>query len=134
MTRPGERIVWGRRSEGDRLACEGPMMLSESGSTLLRRLALGDPGWLPQRRGDVGALPGVAWSSLVRLSVVIGGHAGDAAVVREVTAALRDGCTADEIVAVLPVIAPLVGSVPLMAAAPAIAAGLGYDLDAALFD
>jgi hypothetical protein len=109
-------------------------MLSEAGSTLLRRLALGDPGWILQQRRDGCPRPGVAWPSLVRLSVVIGAHAGDAAVVREVTAALRDGCTADEIVAVLPVIAPLVGSVPLMAAAPAIAAGLGYDLDAALFD
>lgn len=110
-------------------------MLSESGSTLLRRLALGDPAWMPDPRRD-GCPPsaGVPWPSLVRLSVVIGTNAGDAAVVREVTAALRDGCTADEIVAVLPVIAPLVGSVPLMVAAPAIAAGLGYDLDAALFD
>lgn len=109
-------------------------MLSESGATLLRRLALGDPGWILQPRGDACPPPGLPWPSLVRLSVVIGAQAGESAVVREVAAALRDGCTADEIVAVLPVIAPLVGSVPLMAAAPAIAAGLGYDLDAALFD
>jgi hypothetical protein len=74
-----------------------------------------------------------ACGSLLRLSVAIGLDAGEGVVIQEVACALRDGCSADEVVAVLPVIAPLVGSLRLMAAAPAIAVALGYDLETALF-
>lgn len=110
-------------------------MLSKPGSILLRRLALGDPRLMAELVEDRAGLsePTRACGSLLRLSVAIGVDAGDGAVVQEVAAALRDGCSADEIVEVLPVIAPLVGSMRLMAAAPAIAVALGYDLDAALY-
>lgn len=111
-------------------------MLSEPGAILLRRLALGDPTLIGELVEDRAGLPAPSRGcvSLLRLSVAIGVDAGDGALVQEVAAALREGCTADDIVEVLPVIAPLVGSMRLMAAAPAIAVALGYDLDAALFE
>ena len=46
--------------------------------------------------------------------------------------ALASGATVDEIVGVLIAVAPTVGLARVVSAAPAVAAAIGYDIDAAL--
>jgi alkylhydroperoxidase/carboxymuconolactone decarboxylase family protein YurZ len=71
-------------------------------------------------------------SALVRLGALI---ALDAPVVSYqscITMALAAGATADDIVDTLMAVAPIAGGVRVVAAAPALALAIGYDIDAAL--
>src|SRR4249919_3472069 len=70
--------------------------------------------------------------ALVQLGALVALDAPQAAYGRSVPAALHEGATADELVCVLITVAPSVGIARLVAAAPKIAAAVGYDIDAAL--
>lgn len=104
---------------------------------MLRRLVLHDDSVV----ASVLAMGGDTWhpspidaktSALVRLGALI---ALDAPVVSYqscITMALAAGATADDIVDTLMAVAPIAGGVRLVAAAPALALAIGYDIDAAL--
>jgi 4-carboxymuconolactone decarboxylase len=100
-----------------RLALQDELLVQE---TLAMRPATTATPQLPQR------VQGVA-----RLSALIAMTAPVVSYQAAVVDALAAGATADEIVGTLVAIAPLVGAARVTAAAPAIAAALGYDLDEA---
>lgn len=70
--------------------------------------------------------------ALVRLAALLAADASPASYQCTVTVALSAGATADEVVGVLVAIAPCIGLVRAVAAAPRIAIPMGYDIDAAL--
>lgn len=70
--------------------------------------------------------------ALVRLGVLIAIDAAPASYGSSVDAALAAGATIDEIVSMLCAVAPVVGFARVVAAAPALAGALGYDIESAL--
>jgi 4-carboxymuconolactone decarboxylase len=70
--------------------------------------------------------------ALVRLGVLIAIDAAPASYGSSVDAALAAGATVDEIVGMLCAVAPVVGFARIVAAAPALAGALGYDIESAL--
>ena len=70
--------------------------------------------------------------ALVRLGVLIAIDASPASYGSSVEAALATGATVDEIVGMLCAVAPVVGFARVVAAAPALAGALGYDIESAL--
>jgi alkylhydroperoxidase/carboxymuconolactone decarboxylase family protein YurZ len=70
--------------------------------------------------------------ALVRIGVLVSLNAAPASYGWSVDAALAAGATADEIVATLIAVAPVVGIARVVAAAPALANAIGYDVGAAL--
>ncbi len=99
----------------------------------LRRLAINDVGLVDQG-GDVGA--DSAWHesmldprtlALVRLAALIAVDGAVPSFGAQADAALDAGATAAEIVDVLFGVAPVVGLPRVVAAAPKLALGLGYD-------
>lgn len=70
--------------------------------------------------------------ALVRLGVLIAIDAAPASYGSSVDTALAAGATVDEIVGMLCAVAPVVGFARVVAAAPALANALGYDIESAL--
>jgi 4-carboxymuconolactone decarboxylase len=70
--------------------------------------------------------------ALVRIGVFVSLNAAPASYGWSVDAALAAGATADEIVATLIAVAPVVGIARVVAAAPALASAIGYDIDSEL--
>jgi 4-carboxymuconolactone decarboxylase len=70
--------------------------------------------------------------ALVRLGVLIAIDAAPASYGSSVDTALAAGATVDEIVGMLCAVAPVVGFARVVAAAPALAGALGYDIESAL--
>ncbi len=70
--------------------------------------------------------------ALLRLGVLVAINAAPASYGWSVDAALAAGATEDEIVATLIAVAPVVGIARVVAAAPALASAIGYDMDSAL--
>ncbi|MFN8620189.1 MAG: hypothetical protein U0869_05520 [Chloroflexota bacterium] len=106
-------------------------MITDSQATLLRRLTLGDPeslGAVLRDPSDVEAALSPS-AHLARIGVLIAMGASVATFQREVNAALSAGVTEDELTGLLPALAPLVGTVAVMTAAPRLALTLGYDVD-----
>jgi alkylhydroperoxidase/carboxymuconolactone decarboxylase family protein YurZ len=71
-------------------------------------------------------------AALARVAALIALDGEAPSYLRECNAALAGGATADEIVAVLVAVAPVIGSARIVSAAPRVALGVGYDVDAAL--
>jgi alkylhydroperoxidase/carboxymuconolactone decarboxylase family protein YurZ len=101
----------------------------------LRRLAVFDEGFAEDGpgRGQAAALDA---RTVALLQVAVAVAMGSSAVCLEWSAgrALAAGATKDEITDVLLAIAPVAGLCRVVTAAPGIAAGLEYDIDAALED
>lgn len=72
--------------------------------------------------------------ALVRLSALISLDAPVVAYQSTVAFAFAAGATSRDVVATLKAVASMVGSPRLVAAAPALAAAIGYDIEAALED
>ena len=70
--------------------------------------------------------------ALVRLGVCIALEAAPVTYAWGVDAALAAGATVEEIVGTLLAVAPVVGIARVVAAAPALAGAIGYDVDSAL--
>lgn len=70
--------------------------------------------------------------ALVRLAVCVALDAAPASYGWSVETALAAGATVDEIVGTLIAVAPVVGIARVVAAAPALAGALGYDIDSTL--
>jgi alkylhydroperoxidase/carboxymuconolactone decarboxylase family protein YurZ len=70
--------------------------------------------------------------ALVRLVALVALDAAPASYGWSVDAALAAGATVDEIVGTLIAVAPVVGMARVVAAAPALASAIGYDIDSAL--
>jgi 4-carboxymuconolactone decarboxylase len=101
---------------------------------LLRKLALNEEGVLASLLGaDLSAAepPGLDGKTvaLVRLAGVIALESAPATYQWSVTSALAAGASDSEVVAVLEVLAPIVGSVRVSSAAPEVALAIGCDLD-----
>ena len=104
----------------------------------LRRLAMIDEGFVEDEAG-LGLDPGASTldpRTTALLQVAASVALGSPAVCREWSAAraLAAGATEDEIADVLLAIAPVAGLGRIVAAAPDVATGLGYDIPAALED
>jgi alkylhydroperoxidase/carboxymuconolactone decarboxylase family protein YurZ len=101
----------------------------------LRRLTINDPRFLDSM---FGADPPVAGAvdaremALMRFAslVAIGGPA--TAFAHAVSLCLAAGATEDEVAATLVAVAPIVGTARVVKAAPKVALGLGYDVEADL--
>lgn len=103
---------------------------------LLRRLAIQDESVIPRTpmmRTDITDTPWLQQrpQALVRLGALVALGACVVSYQAAVTDALAAGATAQEIVGALIAVAPLVGVPRVTAAAPVIAAALGYELDRA---
>ena len=109
-----------------------------TGEQILRSITIGDPAFyrvlVTAEHGEAVHGLDARSAALVRLGALIG--AGSAAPVwrQAVGEALGVGLTFDDIVGSLVVLAPTIGFDRVVAAAPELAAALGYDVDAALFD
>jgi alkylhydroperoxidase/carboxymuconolactone decarboxylase family protein YurZ len=103
----------------------------------LRRLTLNDEGYVAQVLGGratpvAGAFLDARTEDLLRLAALIAMDAGPSAMDTAVAAAMAAGASPGDIVDVLLLVAPSVGSARLVGVAPRIAEALGYDVHAAL--
>jgi 4-carboxymuconolactone decarboxylase len=98
----------------------------------LRRLALNDPRYLasilasPEGFEDLDARV----TALVRLGALVALGGPSTAFAHAVSAALAAGASRDEVAQTLIAVAPLVGSARTVKAAPKVALGLGFDVEA----
>jgi 4-carboxymuconolactone decarboxylase len=104
---------------------------------ILRRLTLGDAAYLDALIADRQQVPGDAvldhaGQALVKLGALIVTDGPDLAWQQTVGAALDAGLTADEVVAALVVLAPVIGRTRVMAVAPKVALATGFDVATAL--
>jgi alkylhydroperoxidase/carboxymuconolactone decarboxylase family protein YurZ len=103
----------------------------------LRRLALNDERFVESVLGmeldtaDASSLDPKT-HALVRLAASVAGDAATCSYQSNVDLAMAAGASVDEIVGILIAVAPAVGLTRVVAAAPALALALGYDVDAAL--
>ncbi len=105
----------------------------------LRRLALSDDRLLeeilsghgdPTSRGCLDART----TALVRLAALVAMGGSTTSFAAAASTAMISGATVDELVDTLLVIAPVVGSANVVAAAPKLALGVGFDLDGSFED
>ena len=103
---------------------------------VLRRLSIGDPVTCAAFMSDTHpALPGTLDRhslALLRLGASIGTGAIGPVLNQRVGEALAAGVDFDEVVASLVALVPVIGIERAVAAAPGVAQGLGYDVDADL--
>lgn len=103
----------------------------------LRRLAINDERQVAE---VLGLFPGAPppcpleprTQALARLSALIAIDAGPVPLQHAVTDAIAQGASSHDVVALLATIAPAVGYARVVAAAPALAGALGYDMDEGL--
>lgn len=103
----------------------------------LRRLGVSGDPWADSAAGsELVPSAGVAarTGSLVRLAALIATGSAPHAVRRSGEEAIAAGVSVDEIVGTLVAVAPIVGMARLVAAAPAVALAVGYDIEAAFED
>jgi alkylhydroperoxidase/carboxymuconolactone decarboxylase family protein YurZ len=107
-----------------------------SAEDALRRLAINDERQIAEL---MGLFPPLAASTLdpraealARVSALIAIDAGPVSLEHAVSDAIAQGASSHDIVGLLGAIAPAVGYPRVVAAAPAVAAALGYDIDTAL--
>ena len=102
----------------------------------LRRLALNDERFVQSVLGGAGKSEPVELEpkdrALVRLGALLAIDAAPSSYQECVESALAAGATIDEVVETLLAVAPIIGSARVVSAAPELALGLGYDVDAAL--
>lgn len=104
---------------------------------ILRRLAIIDEGLVNDQAGLVlGPLTGRALdpkvAALVRVGALAAIGSPEACLEWGASRALAVGATEEEITGVLLAVAPVIGLSRIVAAAPGVACGFGYDIDAAL--
>jgi 4-carboxymuconolactone decarboxylase len=103
---------------------------------ILRRLAIIDEGCIEDRAGLVLGLPASRLdpktAALARVGALVAIGSPGVCLGWSTSWALAQGATEDEITGVLLAIAPVAGLSRVTAAAPAVAAALGYDVEAAL--
>jgi 4-carboxymuconolactone decarboxylase len=109
----------------------------ESYETILRRLAIGDDGFVDSALSDdeanlLESALDPKTHALVRLGALVSVQAAPASYVWTIEAALEAGATRREIVGTLVAVMPAIGSAPVVAAAPKVGLALGYDVAAAL--
>ena len=98
----------------------------------LRRLALNDPRYLtailssPEGFEDLDP----RMTAIVRLAALVALGGPSPAFAHAVSVALASGASQDEIAQTLVAVAPLVGSARTVKAAPKVALGMGYDVEA----
>ena len=102
---------------------------------LVRRLALNDEKAIASILGantgaDVSPALGPRTTALVRLGALVAAPSASASYQWAVGAAFAAGADEEDIVGVLLTVAPIVGATRVEAAAPEVAAALGYDLRA----
>ena len=106
---------------------------------ILRRLAVIDESTVEEHAGLGLGLPGARvmdarTAELVRVAAAAAIGAPAACLEWSVTRALAAGATEDEITGVLLAIAPVAGLARVVSAVPALAIGLGYDVETALME
>jgi hypothetical protein len=113
--------------------------ISRSSESTLRKLAIGhgplvDRAVCPDSGSRFALELGLEdrTIALARVAALIALDGESVSYLRECNVALAGGATADEIVAVLVAVASLTGSARIVSAAPRIAQGIGFDVDAAL--
>jgi alkylhydroperoxidase/carboxymuconolactone decarboxylase family protein YurZ len=106
---------------------------------ILRRLTIIDEGFVRSQAGLIlgppdarGLDPKVA--ALVRVGALAAIGSPEVCLEWSTSKALAAGATEDEITGVLLAVAPVIGLGRLVAAAPGVADGFGYDVEAALED
>jgi alkylhydroperoxidase/carboxymuconolactone decarboxylase family protein YurZ len=108
--------------------------MDERYEALLRRLAVLDErtiaAALPMQTGDDGGLD-ARTAALVRLAGLVALQSSPQTYEWGVAAALDTGCSADEVVAVLAVLAPVVGAARVSGAAVNVATAIGCHVDVA---
>lgn len=107
---------------------------------MLRRLAIVDEGFARSQAGlDLGR-PGAACvldqkvTALVRVGALAAIGAPEVCLEWSTGQALAAGATEDEVTGVLLAVAPVIGLGRIAGAAPGVAGGFGYDIEAALED
>jgi 4-carboxymuconolactone decarboxylase len=101
----------------------------------LRRLTINDPRFLDAvfSRDESASGPlDARTTALVRLAALVASDGPGTAFAHAASLAIASGATEDEIVEVLVAVAPVVGSARAVTAAPKVALGLGYDVEADL--
>jgi 4-carboxymuconolactone decarboxylase len=106
---------------------------------IMRRLAVIDEDFVEGQAGLALAPAGIATldpkiTALVRLAAAVAIGSPPVFLEWSTTRALAVGATEDEIIDVLLATAPVVGLSRVVSAGPDVAAGLGYDVEAALLD
>ena len=106
---------------------------------ILRRLTIIDEGFAHDQAGLRLALPGAQGldpkvAALVRVGAVAAIGSPEVCLEWSTSRALAAGATEDEITGVLLAVAPVIGLGRLVGAVSGVAAGFGYDIDAALED
>ncbi len=104
---------------------------------VLRRLTLGDEAFMDtlvagRRRPPQGGLLSHKDDALLRLGALAALGGSDLTWQQTVGAGLAAGLTPDEIVDALLALAPMIGFTRVVAIAPKVALGLGYDAEAAI--
>jgi len=102
-----------------------------------RRLAMIDEGFAEDQAGRTLGLAGASAldaksAALLQMATAVAIGSSPVCLKWSTSRALAAGATRDEIADVLLAIAPVAGLGPIVAAAPRVAAALGYDTDAAL--
>jgi alkylhydroperoxidase/carboxymuconolactone decarboxylase family protein YurZ len=131
----GPVSCWKTAARRRRFAAEGMRMAVHE--ELLRRLALHDEQGIQSLLGirlsdDMAAGLDPKVQALARLAALIALGASSVSYGWAVDAALAAGATADEILGVLIAVAPISGLARVVAATPAVARSIGYDIDRAL--
>jgi len=106
---------------------------------ILRRLAIIDEGFVEDQAGlglglSASQLLDAKTAALVRVAALVAIGSSEVGLEWSITRALAGGATDDEIIGVLLAIAPVAGLGRVVSAVPGVAAGLGYDVEAALMD
>jgi Carboxymuconolactone decarboxylase family len=106
---------------------------------ILRGLAIIDEGLVSDQAGlaigpHAGRVLDPKVAALVRVGALAAIGSPDACLEWSTSRALAVGATADEVTGVLLAVAPVIGLGRIVAAAPGVACGCGYDIDAALED
>jgi alkylhydroperoxidase/carboxymuconolactone decarboxylase family protein YurZ len=104
---------------------------------ILRRLAIVDEGFADDQAGLRLGPPGARGldpkvAALVRVGALAAIGSPEVCLEWSTSRALAAGATEDEITGVLLAVAPMIGLGRLVGAAPGVADGFGYDIDAAL--
>jgi 4-carboxymuconolactone decarboxylase len=134
MTSPGTREPY----RSPREVCPGEeLMEGAAHEDRLRSLTVGDEAYLRTiLRLEVDNLEAsgldVKTQALVRVASLVSLDAAPVSYQWCVEAALAAGATPDEIVGTLVAVAPVAGIARVVAAAPEVALGIGYDVQAAL--
>jgi len=106
---------------------------------IMRRLAIIDEDFVEGQAGFALAPAGIAaldpkTVALVRLAAAVAIGSPPVFLEWSTTRALAEGASQDEITDLLLAVAPVVGLSRVVSAGPDVAAGLGYDVEAALMD